>query len=173
MVAFVVLIVFGLFRLSRIIMRSVVRRLEARHGSFGSDRMLITGFLFLLCGLLFLPAFTAVLALVDQHHLSGGMVLHLVLVALSIILFSIAEDMFRDFPAIHGGKDLWSVSAHFRRIAMPLMVFWLIGVLFLSPIFYSGLSLILAIFYLFALSCRKTREVERSDSGGPPSNKKD
>lgn len=168
-----VLVVFGLFRLSRIIMRSVVRWLEDRHGKFGPDRMLFTGFLFLLCGLLFLPAFTAVLSLLDDYRLVGGMVLHLALVALSIILFSIAEDMFRDFPAVPVEGDPWTVSAHFRRIVLPLLAFWLIGVLFLSPIFYSALSLILAVFYLYALSCRKISVGERSGSEDPPSNKKD
>jgi len=165
LVALVVLAIFGLFRLSRLIMKSIISGLERRKGPLGPDRMLLLAFLFLLAGLLFLPSVTALLAVIDSHSLSGGMVLHLVLVALSIILFSIAEDLFRDFPALRGDGELWPAADHFRRMLVPFAVFWAAGVIFLSPVFYSGLTLLLAVFYLYALTCRKTG-AEPSDADG-------
>ena len=162
LVALVILIVFGLFRLSRIVMNLVLRRIRSKHGVLGPDLTIYVAFLFLLAGLLFLPAFTSVLAVINNHHLFGGLFLHLAMVAISIVLFSIAEDMFREFPSIPGGRDLWKVSDHFRRIALPLGVFWAVGVIFLSPLFYSGLTIVLALFYLYALSCRKAEEAATS-----------
>jgi hypothetical protein len=158
LVALVILAVFGLFRLSRIVMNLVLRRIRSKHGELGPDLTLFVAFMFLLIGLLFLPSLTAVLAVINNHHLFGGLILHLVMVAISIVLFSIAEDMFREFPSIPGGREMWTVSEHFRRMAFPLTAFWAVGVIFLSPIFYSGLTLVLAIFYLYALSCRKAEE---------------
>lgn len=158
LVALVVLAVFGLFRLSRIVMNLVLKRVRSKHGELGPDLTIFVAFMFLLLGLLFLPTFTAVLAVINNRHLFGGLILHLVMVAISIVLFSIAEDMFREFPSIPGGKGMWTVSEHFRRMALPLTVFWAVGVIFLSPLFYSGLTLILALFYLYALSCRKAEE---------------
>lgn len=163
LVGLVILVIFGLFRLSRIVLGRVLKRLEDRHGSLGPDRTLYTAFLFLLAGLLFLPAVTWCLALLNNEYLAGGMVLHLVLVALSIILFSIAEDMFRDFPSIEADERRWSAGEHFRRLAVPFALFWALGIVFLSPLFYSGLTVILALFYIYSLSCRKSSETARSD----------
>ncbi|MBN2586539.1 MAG: hypothetical protein JXA64_10690 [Candidatus Fermentibacteraceae bacterium] len=166
LVAFVILVVFGLFRLSRLVMNSMLKHIQVRYGTLSPDMALYTAFLFLLAGLMFLPAFTSLLAVINNQYLFGGMVLHLVLVAVSIILFSIAEDMFREFPSMPGTKDLWTISSHFRRMSVPFAVFWALGVVFISPLFYSGLTVILALFYLFALSCRKVAETA-------PSGKKD
>jgi len=153
MVAIVILAVFGLFRLSRILMQRLLRNLTGRFGVFGADRMLITGLIFLLSGLLFLPAFTSVLSVINNRHLTGGIAVHLVLVAISIVLFSISEDLFRDFSTCSSNEN-WSISKHFKCILIPFIVFWALGCIFISPLFYSGLSIILVIFYLFALSCR-------------------
>lgn len=153
LVAIVILAIFGLFRISRILMRSVLTKLKKRYGVLDADRILVTGFFFLLAGLMFLPAFTTLLAVINNRALAGGMVLHLVLVAISVIIFSIAEDLFRDFSNCPVRKN-WSVNRHFRYISLPLIVFWATGCIFLSPIFYSGLTVIISIFYLFALSCR-------------------
>jgi hypothetical protein len=57
---------------------------------------------------------------------------------------------------------MWTVSAHFRRLSVPFALFWAVGVIFLSPLFYSGLTVILALFYLYALSCRKAEEAATS-----------
>ncbi len=165
-VAGVVLAVFGLFRLSRIIMKYILKRLQSRYGEMGPDRTLFLSFNFLLAGLLFLPAFTSVLAILDNRYLVGGMPLHLVLVAISVILFSIAEDMLREYPLMELSGNKWSKSDHFKRLIIPFLVFWLVGVIFLSPIFYSGLTVILALFYLYALSCRKTAKAGKSGKSG-------
>jgi len=165
LVALVILLIFVLFRISRILMKRVIGKLEDRYGKLDSDRVLITGFTFLLSGLLFLPIFTAGLAVLDSEHLAGGMVLHLILVAVSIIVFSISEDMFREFAAPERtAKDRWPVSRHFRTLALPLIIFWAAGVLFLSPLFYSGLTLVLCLFYLYALSCRRSPGEEAEPS---------
>lgn len=163
LVGLVVLVIFGLFRLSRIILGRVLKSLENRYGPLGPDRTLFAAFLFLLTGLLFLPAITCLLALLNSEYLPGGMVLHLVLVALSIILFSISEDMFRDFPSMEADGRSWSAGEHFRRLAFPFALFWALGVVFLSPLFYSGLTVILALFYMYALSCRKTSGTAKPD----------
>lgn len=163
LVGLVILVIFGLFRLSRIVLGRVLKELEKKYGSLGPDRTLYTAFLFLLAGLLFLPSVTYLLALVNNEYLTGGMPLHLVLVALSIILFSIAEDMFRDFPSMEADGGSWSAGEHFRRLAVPFALFWALGVVFLSPLFYSGLTVILALFYMYSLSCRKSPKKARSD----------
>lgn len=153
MVAIVILTVFGLFRLSRVLMQRLIGKLRNRYPLFGADRMLVTGLIFLLTGLLFLPLFTSLLAVINRAHLTGGIALHLVLVAISIILFSIAEDLFRDFSLCRSEK-YWSIGKHFKCVSLPFILFWSAGSLFISPLFYSGLTLVLALFYLFALSCR-------------------
>jgi uncharacterized membrane protein len=157
MVALVILAVFGLFRLSRLLLGRVMRYLKGRFPVLGADRMLVTAFMFLLSGLLFLPAFTSLFALFNSSMLTGGIVLHLFLVAISIILFSISEDLIRDFPSCEL-NDRWTTARHFRYISIPLIGFWAFGCIFLSPLFYSGLTVILSLFYLFALSCRPCRE---------------
>ena len=153
LVALVIFVVFGLFRISRLLLQTVLSKLKNRYGLLDTDRILVTGFMFLLTGLLFLPAFTSLLAVINNRHLTGGIVFHLVLVAVSVIIFSISEDLFRDFTTSPSNLD-WSVSRHFRYLMVPFLTFWAIGCIFISPIFYSGLTLILALFYLFALSCR-------------------
>ncbi len=153
MVAIVILTVFGLFRLSRILMQRLLKTLRSRYTVFGADQMLVTGLLFLLSGLLFLPAFTSLLAVLNSRHLTGGIVVHLLLVAISIVLFSISEDLFRDFSTCNSDKH-WSIGRHFKYVSVPFLAFWALGCTFLSPLFYSGLTLILVLFYLYALSCR-------------------
>ncbi len=162
LVTIVILCVLGLFRISRIFMRIVLTKLRHRYGVLDADRMLVTGFFFLLGGLLFLPAFTSLLAVINNRFFTGGIVLHLVLVAISVILFSIAEDLFRDFSNCPP-QDSWTVSKHFKYISIPFIAFWAIGCIFLSPIFYSALTVIIAFFYLFALSCRPGKFADDTD----------
>jgi len=161
LVGIVILAVFGLFKLSRILMNRILKGLRRKCSVFGADRMLVTGLYFLLGGLLFLPAFTSLLAVVNNRYLTGGMVVHLVLVAVSIVLFSIAEDLFRDF-SYSSNQEKWSIGRHFRYVSVPFITFLSIGCIFISPLFYSGLTLVLSIFYLYALSCRPG-----TDSGNP------
>lgn len=153
LVAMVILVVLVVFRLSRTIMNRLLDRLKRNRTELTSDHLLVTGFVTLLTGLIFLPFITSVLALIDNHHLTGGMILHLFLVTLSVILFSIAEDLFRLFTTYPAG-DRWSVGRHFQIVLVPIAVFWLIGCMLVSPLFYSGLTIILTLFYFFALSCR-------------------
>jgi len=134
-----------------------MKYLRNRFPVFGADRMLVTAFMFLLAGLLFLPAFTSLLALFNNGLLTGGMVLHLILVAVSIILFSFPDDLIGDYSTCQS-QDRWSTAMHFRHISIPLLSFWAFGCIFLSPLFYSGLTVILSLFYLFALSCRSCTE---------------
>jgi len=162
LVALVILAVFGLFRLSRFLLKRILIKLKMKYSVLTADRILVTGFFFLLAGLLFLPVFTSLLALINNRYLTGGMILHLVLVAFSVILFSIAEDLFRDFTSCESSEN-WSVARHFRYISIPFLGFWLAGCLFLSPIFYSGLTVILSLFYLFALSCRPGKPADDAD----------
>lgn len=159
LVALVILAVFGLFKLSRVLMGLVLKSLKKRYGVPGVDRILVTAFYFLLAGLLMLPAFTSILAVFNSGYLTGGILIHLVLVAVSIVLFSIAEDLFRDFPGCVC-LDKWSTGKHFKYVSVPIFVFWAIGCIFISPLFYSGLTLILTLFYLYALSCRRDKENE-------------
>ena len=165
MVAIVILTVFGLFRLSRTLMQRLLKNLRSRYSVFGADRMLVTGLLFLLTGLLFLPAFTSLLAVINSSHLTGGILVHLVLVAISIVLFSISEDLFRDFSTCSSDKN-WTIGKHFKCVSIPFIVFWAVGCIFISPLFYSGLTLILVLFYLYALSCRSATCNEAGDKSG-------
>ncbi|MCD4701677.1 MAG: hypothetical protein K8S24_07455 [Candidatus Aegiribacteria sp.] len=165
MVAMVILSVFGLFRLSRMLMNRILKRLRNKYSVFGADRMLITALYFLLAGLLFLPAFTSLLAVINSRYLTGGMVVHLLLVAISIVLFSISEDLFRDFSSC-SPRNMWSTGKHFRCVSVPFIIFWIIGCIFISPLFYSGVTLILLIFYYFALSCRPVTDNADSKQSG-------
>ncbi len=152
-IAIVILAVIGLFRLSRILMQRILKKLRSKYAVFGADQMLVTGLYFLLAGLLFLPAFTSLLAVINCRYLTGGIVVHLVMVAISIVLFSISEDLFRDFSTCSSDEN-WSVGRHFRYVSLPFITFWTISCVFISPLFYSGLTLVLVLFYLYALSCR-------------------
>lgn len=155
LVAVVVAIVAALFRVSRILLRRLLTRLEAS-GPLTADRLLRAGFLTLLAGLLMLPFLTSLLAFANRSRLPGGMPLHLGVVAVSVLLFSVAEDLFRSFRA-YPRDPAWTVRRHLTSQSVPLLVFWAVGALLLSPIFYSGLSLLLAVFYLYAVSCRPAR----------------
>jgi uncharacterized membrane protein len=152
LVALVVVIVAGLFRCSRILLKLFLARLEFS-GPLTADRVLRAGFLILLAGLLMLPFLTSLLAFANRASLPGGMPLHLAVVALSIILFSIAEDLFRSFKT-YPRDAAWTTGRHFASLSGPLIVFWAVGCLLISPIFYSGLSIILALFYLYSVGCR-------------------
>ena len=166
LVLIVILLIMGLFRFSRYLLDCFLASIRKKGKRISSDSTLYTGMIFLLSGLLFLPFFTSLLAFVRRDFLSGGMVLHLVLVSISVIVFSIAEDLFRiyrNFPA-DSEKGRWSVSEHFRKLSLPLMVFWIIGCVFISPLFYSGLSLVLSLFYLYAVGvCRNIPEKRKID----------
>lgn len=154
LVAIVVVAVAGLFRISRILMKRLLNRVEARC-RLTADLVLRMGFLLLLAGLLMLPFITSLLAFINTSHLPGGMPFHLVMVAVSIVLFSISEDLFRSFRSYPREPD-WTAGRHFLFISIPLAVFWAVGCLLLSPLFYSGLSIILAVFYLYAIRCLPT-----------------
>lgn len=165
LVAIVILVVIGLFRLSRILMNRLLGKIKKKYPLLTADRILMTGFYVLLAGLIFLPLFTSILSIIDNHYLWGGIILHLLLVAISIILFSISEDLFRIFSTYPADKN-WSKKKHFRSISIPLLMFWVTGCLFISPLFYSGLTIILAVFYLYALICRPVnndRDPDRTD----------
>ena len=162
MVALVIIVIIGLFRLSRILMHVMLRRLKEKYPVLTADMLMVTGFITLLTGMIFLPFITSAFALIDNQHLTGGMVFHLLLVALSVVLFSIAEDLFRLFSSYPPDRT-WTRKKHFRIISIPLLVFWAIGCLFISPLFYSGLTVILALFYLYALVCKPS--INSGDSG--------
>lgn len=156
LVLLVLAVLKGLFELTRVLLKRFVALLEARGHALTRDTAIHWGMRFLLCGLLLLPFFTSILALFDNRTLVGGIALHLFLVALSIVLFSFAEDLIRlynSFPA--GRTGLLSVGGHLRRILPFLAVFWAVGVLFLSPIFYSAMTLLILIFFLAVLHGRK------------------
>lgn len=162
LVALVILVIIGLFRLSRILMHIMLRHLKEKYPVLTADRLMVAGFITLLTGMILLPSITSAFSLIDNKHLAGGMVFHLLLVALSVILFSIAEDLFRLFSSYPTDRT-WTRKKHFRIILTPLLVFWAIGCLFISPLFYSGLTVILALFYLYALFCRPS--TNSGDSG--------
>ncbi|MCD4848888.1 MAG: hypothetical protein K8R76_11945 [Candidatus Aegiribacteria sp.] len=162
LVALVILVIIGLFRLSRVLMHVMLRHLKEKYPILTADRLMVTGFITLLTGMIFLPFITSAFTLIDNQQLTGGMVFHLLLVAFSVVLFSIAEDLFRLFSSYPSDRT-WTRKKHFRIILIPLLAFWAIGCLFISPLFYSGLTVILALFYLYALFCRPSTNV--GDSG--------
>lgn len=160
-VAFVIAVLWGLFRAARWITSRYLARLEARMDSRGRrltrDEVLSRGFLVLLAGLMAMPAATVGLALAGNRHLVGGIYLHLAMVAVSVVVFSVVEDLFRLYRS-YPSNEAWSVSTHLSRVGPAIIAFWAIGCLLLSPLFYSGLSLILLVFYLYALWCRRDSE---------------
>ena len=156
LVVLVLAVLKGLFELTRLLLRRFMTLLAARGHALTRDTAIQWGVGFLLCGLLLLPFFTSILALFDNRALAGGIVLHLVLVAASIVLFSFAEDLIRlynTFPA--GRTGLLPVRRHLERMLPFLGAFWAIGFLFLSPIFYSALTLLIFIFFMAVLHGRK------------------
>lgn len=148
----VVMVLYLLFRISRGLLNRLLGLLESRAGRLTSDHVLLYGFYCLIAGMSLLPLVTWGLAFLDNRRLTGGIVLHLVLVSISVILFSFAEDLFGSFRKYPSARWPWSI--HFRRIAPVLLLFWAAGTALLSPLFYGGLSLVLAIFYAYALSIR-------------------
>jgi uncharacterized membrane protein len=153
----VVLLLSGLFRLSRYLLGVFIRNREKNGIEFSSDQALVWGMRFLLGGMLLLPFVTSILAFLQNRHLIGGMPLHLGLTAISVVLFSFAEDLFRDYNN-YQTKVLNSVSWHARILLVPVIVFWVIGCVFLSPLFYSALTVLLVIFYRLCLYFRKIPE---------------
>lgn len=156
-VAVVIAALWGLFRLARAITGRYLQRLEAARSRAGRalsrDEVLSRGFTVLLAGLIAMPLVTAAISVFAGRRLPGGIYLHLLMVALSVVIFSVVEDLFRLYKSYPSGPG-WSVSRHLRRAGPLILAFWATGCLFLSPLFYSGLSLLLLLFYLFALWCR-------------------
>ncbi len=159
---------FSLFRLSRLLLGRLLSSLSKGRGIEDADRILLVGFHILLTGLLLLPLVTAALAAFDDAFLPGGIYVHLSLVVISIILFSFTEDIFGGLRTRRREAG-WTTGRHFSRIGPSLAVFWLLGVVFLSPLFYSGLTLVLAVFYLVALKSlpARSRAGEAPGQGHP------
>jgi hypothetical protein len=151
----IVLILSGLFRLSRYLLVVFIKRREVKGIPFTSDQALLWGMRYLLCGLLLLPFVTSLLAFIQNQKLIGGMPLHLILTALSVVLFSFAEDLFRDYNS-YSHSCLLPVSWHLKKLLVPFILFWVTGSIFLSPLFYSGLLILLFVFYRLCLFFRKT-----------------
>ncbi len=151
----VVLVLSGLFRLSRWLLGIFIKTRENKGSTFTSDQALVWGMRFLLGGMLLLPFVTSILAFIQNRQLVGGMTLHLGLTAVSVVLFSFAEDLFRDYNN-YQNRNLQPVEWHTKKLILPLLLFWVTGCVFLSPLFYSGLSILLVIFYRLCLYFRKT-----------------
>lgn len=154
LVALVVLVIIVLFRVSRLLLHKILHLLERKYGVYTVDHVIVTGFLFLLIGLLFLPFISSVLGFANRDYLPGGMIFHLVLVAVSVVLFSFAEDLFGSIKKYHSNREIWKIGKHMKIIFLPVLAFLATGILFLSPVFYTGLTIILLVFYFFALWCR-------------------
>jgi hypothetical protein len=150
----VVLVLMSLFRLSRFLLHRFIEKKRTSPAGFSADVALLWGMRFLLVGLLMLPFITSLLAFIDNARLVGGMTLHLALTAVSVVLFSFAEDLFRDYNS-YGESELKPVSWHARRLAVPVIAFWAIGCVFISPLFYSGLTILVAAFYRICLHFRR------------------
>ncbi len=150
----VVLILSGLFRLSRRLLTVFIKKQETPGKEFTSDQALLWGMRFLLGGMILLPFVTSILAFAQNRHLVGGMPLHLGLTALSVVLFSFAEDLFRDYNS-YKISSLKTLQWHTRKLLLPVLVFWAIGSVFLSPLFYSGLTILIVVFYRLCLYFRK------------------
>lgn len=145
-----------LFRVSRFLLGRLLPRL-GRGGEPSADRVIQAGMHSLLSGMILLPLSTAALAAADPLRLTGGVWLHLALVAVSVVLFSFAEDLFGSIRR-RRREPGWTTARHFRAAAPALLGFWAAGTAFLSPIFYSALTLVLAGFLLFAVSTRPAPE---------------
>lgn len=152
-VAGVIAVMMLLFRLSRFLLARLLRLRERGGGPTDCDDVIKLGFRFLLAGMLLLPLATALASFANSRFLIGGTALHLTLVAVSIILFSFSEDLFAGMKNAPRNRVV-SVGDHFRTAGPLLIVFWLLGTIFLSPIFYSALTVVLGGFYLFALAAR-------------------
>lgn len=153
----VVLVLSGLFRLSRQLLTLFIKKQESKGNEFTSDQALLWGMRFLLCGMMLLPFLTSLLAFVQNGQLVGGMTLHLGLTAISVVLFSFAEDLFRDYNR-YSRKNIMPVAWHTKKLLVPVIVFWAAGCVFISPLFYSGLTILLVFFYRLCLYFRKALE---------------
>lgn len=153
----VVLVLWGLFRLSRQLLTVFIKKQESKGNEFTSDQALLWGMRFLLSGMMLLPFLTSLLAFVQNRQLVGGMTLHLGLTAISVVLFSFAEDLFRDYNR-YNRKSIKPVAWHTKKLLVPVIVFWTAGCVFISPLFYSGLTILLIFFYRLCLYFRKTLE---------------
>ncbi len=153
----VVLVLSGLFRLSRQLLAIFIKKQESKGKEFTSDQALLWGMRFLLSGMMLLPFLTSLLAFIQNGQLIGGMTLHLGLTAVSVVLFSFAEDLFRDYNR-YDRKNIKPVAWHTKRLLIPVIVFWTAGCVFISPLFYSGLTILLVIFYRLCLYFRKAPE---------------
>lgn len=149
----VVLLLMLLFKLSRFLLHRFTGRKRPAGKDFSTDDALLWGLRSLLAGLLLLPFITSLLAFADNRRLIGGMPLHLALTAVSVVLFSFAEDLFRDYNG-YGASSLKPLSWHARHVTPLLLSFWVIGSVFLSPLFYSGLTILIAVFYRLCLHFR-------------------
>lgn len=158
----VVLVLSGLFRLSRHLLGVFIKKQESRGIVFSSDQALVWGMRFLLGGMILLPFVTSILAFAQNRQLVGGIALHLGLTAVSVVLFSFAEDLFRDYNS-YRCNNLKSVSWHSKKLLLLVLLFWVTGCVFLSPLFYSGLTVLLVVFYRLCLYFRKTSEPNRKN----------
>ncbi len=167
-VAVVIAILWGLFRLARSVTGRYLKSLEEARERAGSrlsrDEVLRRGFSVLLAGLLAMPVVTAGLSLLSGRRLLGGIYLHLFMVAVSVVVFSVVEDLFRLYKSYPPDPD-WTVARHMSRTGPAILAFWAAGSLLLSPLFYSGLSVLLLLFYLFALWCRRDGDATASREG--------
>lgn len=159
-VIFIVLLLSLLFRLSRYLLNKFISKIENKGFQFSSDMALLWGMRFLLVGMLLLPFITSIFAFVDNQKLIGGMPFHLFLTVISVILFSFSEDLFRDYNS-YSKNSLKSQSWHAKQLLIPIIVFWLIGIVFISPLFYSGLTILIVVFYKLCLVFRKTEPLEK------------
>lgn len=160
MVAFAAAVLYALFRASRRLLGLFLAELEKSKGPLTSDDMVVLGFRSLVAGMLLLPLVTWGLSFADPFRLPGGLVLHLVLVAISIVLFSFAEDLFGSISKYPSGGV--SAGAHWKITGPLLIVFWAVGFTLISPIFYTLTAVCLALLHAYALSCRSRRAAPRS-----------
>ncbi len=170
-VIFIVVLLSLLFRLSRYLLNSFISRSERKGFIFSSDMALLWGMRFLLVGMLLLPFITSMFAFINNKNLIGGMPFHLFLTAISVVLFSFSEDLFRDYNS-YNKTSLKPQVWHAKQLVIPVVVFWLIGILFISPLFYSGLTILIVVFYKLCLVFRKTELTETTPNKTSKKNKK-
>jgi len=141
-----------------------IKKYEASGNTFSSDQALLWGMRFLLGGMLLLPFLTSLLAFFQNQKLIGGMPLHLFLTAVSVVLFSFAEDLFRDYNN-YDISSLMPPAAHIKKLLVPVLLFWVAGCVFLSPLFYSALTVLLSVFYRLCLVFRKSSQPAKQKKG--------
>ncbi len=158
-VIFIVILLSLLFKLSRHLLNSFTSKFEQKGIAFSSDMALLWGMRFLLTGMLLLPFITSLFAFANNQQLIGGMPFHLFLTAVSVVLFSFSEDLFRDYNT-YNNTSLKPQVWHAKKLVIPIIIFWLVGVIFISPLFYSGLTILIVVFYKLCLVFRKTQLIE-------------